>query len=86
MSVGKSKHYPYLTLCVQVSSAAKDLLEKGVREQDKDVSACLETTWPDLLELELKKKVFVNVPLNFEPPNGLRLPVNELLAELFVMS
>jgi hypothetical protein len=66
---------------------AKDLLEKGVREQEKDVSACLETSWSLLLQLELKKKVFVNVPLNFEPPEeGLKLPQNELLSELFVFS
>jgi hypothetical protein len=69
-----------------VSAAAKDLLEKGVREQEKDVSAVLETNWTDLLELELKKKVFVNVPLNHEQPDGLRLPINELLSELFVIA
>ncbi len=71
----------------QVSSAAKDLLEKGVRDQgEKDVSACLETTWSDLLQLELKKKVFVNVPLNFEHAHGLKLPQNELLSELFAIA
>jgi hypothetical protein len=44
-----------------MNAAAKGLLEKGVREQqgEKDVSACLETTWSELLQLELKKKVFV---------------------------
>ena len=70
----------------QVSSAAKDLLEKGVREQEKDVSACLETSWSDLLQLELKKKVFVNVPLNFAHAHGLKLPQNELLSELFAIA
>ncbi len=71
-----------------MSSAAKNLLEKGVRDQgEKDVSACLETSWSDLLQLELKKKVFVYVPLNFAAhAHGLKLPQNELLSELFAIS
>ena len=36
-----------------------------------DVSASLETTADDLFETELKKKVFVNVPINFKEKGSL---------------
>ena len=40
--------------------------------QEMDVSASLETTAEDLFETELKKKVFVNVPINFQEKDALK--------------
>lgn len=47
------------------------------------MSASLETTWADLMDTELKKKVFVNVPVNWEPPNGLKFAKDDFLSEIF---
>ena len=63
---------------------AKDLLEKGVKEQEKELF--LDKTFSDLMETELKKKVFVNVPINPDPPTGFQLPKNEFLSEIFAFS
>jgi len=70
-------------LLPEVSTVAKDLFEKGVREQEMDVSASLETTAEDLFETELKKKVFVNVPINFKAPDGFKFPSEDYLSEIF---
>jgi len=67
----------------QVSTAAKELIEKGVREQELDISAVLETTWIDLFEKETKKKVFPNVPINWEQPDGLKFAKDDLLSQIF---
>merc|ERR1711874_366218 len=69
----------------QVSAVAKQLL-KGVGDQEADVSASLETTWQDMMDIELKRKVWINVPLNFERPAGLKLPKEDVLSEMFTMS
>jgi len=73
-------------LLPSVSSVAKDLVDKGLKESEKDLSESLETTTSDLLDVELKKKVFVNVPLNWEPPNGLRLASNDFLSTLVAIA
>lgn len=69
----------------QVRTAAKDFLEKGLREQEMDVSALLETSWSEMMELETKKKVFPNVPINWEIPNGLLMAKDDILSEIFQM-
>jgi len=66
----------------EVSSVARDLVEKGVRESEKDMSSSLETGYADLMEAELKKKVFVNVPVTWESPTGLRVK-GDLFSQLF---
>ena len=48
----------------QVSTTAKELIEKGLRENELDVSALLEKK--EMFEKETKKKVFANVPINCE--------------------
>jgi len=67
----------------EVSSTARDLLEKGVKESEKDLSATLEINYSDLMDIELKKKVFVNVPLTWESPLGLKHAKDDLFSELF---
>jgi len=67
----------------QVSSVAKDLIEKGVRETELDVSALLETTWQEMLEIETKKKIFANVPINWEAPDGVKMHKDDLWSEVF---
>jgi len=67
----------------QVSQAAKELMEKGLREQELDIAPMLETDWMEAMETEAKKKVFPNVPINWEEPNGLKPPKDNLLLEIF---
>eukprot|EP00092_Neocalanus_flemingeri_P008296 GFUD01008943.1.p1 GENE.GFUD01008943.1~~GFUD01008943.1.p1 ORF type:complete len:538 (-),score=176.06 GFUD01008943.1:19-1632(-) len=67
----------------QVSTAAKDLIEKGVRENELDVSALLETTWQEMFEKETKKKVFANVPTNWEAPDGLKMSKDDIWSQIF---
>ena len=66
-----------------MGSAAKDLLERGVREEERKLPDVLETNWSDLMEIEFKKKIFVNVPVNFEAPDGLKMAKNDMLSEIF---
>jgi len=73
-------------LLPSVSSVAKDLVDKGVKETEKDLSDLLETTHADIMDTELKKKVFVNVPINWEPPNGLQAKSNDFLSEIVLMA
>jgi len=65
-----------------VSSAAKELMEKGLREQELDISSMLEVDWVEAMEAEAKKKVFPNVPINWEEPDGLK-PRKESFLEIF---
>ena len=65
-----------------VSSAAKELMEKGLREQELDISSMLEVDWVEAMEAEAKKKVFPNVPINWEEPDGL-IPRKESFLEIF---
>ena len=67
----------------QVSQAAKELMEKGLREQELDISPMLETDWMEAMETEGKKKVFPNVPINWEEPDGLKPSKDNLLLEIF---
>jgi len=71
-------------LLPQVSSVAKNLL-KGIGEQEADVSKSLETTWQEMMEVELKRKVWINVPINFEKPEGINLPKHEVLNQIFTI-
>ena len=66
-----------------MSAAAKDLFERGVREEERKLADVLETNWSDLMDIELKKKIFVNVPVNFESPDGLKMAKSDFLSELF---
>ena len=52
----------------QVSQAAK-FINKLQPQMEWTISAQLEHSFEDMMETELKKKVFVNVPLTFERPN-----------------
>jgi len=69
-----------------VSTAAKDLIEKGVKERELDISALLETDWSDLMDTETKKKIFPNVPINWEQPNGLKMAKGDILSEIFAFA
>jgi len=68
----------------QVSCVAKNLL-KGVGEQEADVSKSLETTWQEMMEVELKRKVWINVPINFEKPQGILLCKDDVLSQIFTI-
>jgi len=66
-----------------VSSEANMLIEKGIREDEKDIADALENKAADMMEAELKKKVFVNVALNWEEPVGLKFKKDDFLSEVF---
>ena len=50
-----------------------------------NIAEYLETTYEDMFSTEAKKKIFVNVPLTFERPNGLAFPKNDVLSNHFVI-
>merc|ERR1719410_3319595 len=66
----------------QVSSVAKDLVEKGLREMELDFSSYLETNYQELFEKETKKKIFANVPVNWEMPIGLKMPKDDIFSQI----
>ena len=66
----------------QVSSVAKDLIEKGLREMELDFSSHLETTYQELFEKETKKKIFTNVPVNWELPDGFKMPKDDIFSQI----
>ena len=66
----------------QVSQVARDLVEKGLREMELDFSSHLETTFQDLFEKETKKKIFENVPVNWEMPIGLKMAKDDIFSQI----
>ena len=66
----------------QVSSVAKDLIEKGLRVMELDVESHLETNYEDLFEKETKKKIFDAVPVNWEMPDGLKMAKDDIISQI----
>ena len=66
----------------QVSQMAK-FIDKQLPQIEWDITQHLELTMEDMMSIEYKKKVFVNVPLTFERPNGCKFPKNDLVTEYF---
>ena len=66
----------------QVSQMAK-FINKQLPQIEWDMSQYLEISMEDMMNTEYKKKVFVNVPLTFERPNGLKFPRQDIVAEHF---
>ena len=48
-----------------------------------DLSEFLEVSMEEMMAAETRKKVFVNVPLTFERPAGLRAAKGDLTAKYF---
>jgi len=72
-------------LLPQVSTVARNLL-KGIGEQEADVSKSLETTWQEMMDVELKRKVWINVPINFVKPDGiLHSKDYDVLSQIFTI-
>jgi len=69
----------------QVSSVAKDLIEKGLREMELDFSSHLETTYQEMFEKETKKKIFTNVPVNWELPDGIKLAQDDIFSQIIAV-
>ena len=69
-----------------MSSAARDLFGKGIREKEKDMSAVLENTLQDSINTELKRKISDTVALNWEAPDGLKFAKDDFLSEIFVFA
>jgi len=70
----------------EVSIAAKELINKGIKDTDKDVSAVLEKTMEDYMTSEVKRNISEKVPLNWEEPVGLKFAKDDLLSEIFDFS
>jgi len=66
----------------QVSQMAK-FINKQLPQIEWDLTQYLEITMEDMMSTEYKKKVFVNVPLTFERPNGLKFQKQDIVAEHF---
>ena len=66
----------------QVSSVARDLIEKGLRVMELDVESHLETNYEDLFEKETKKKIFDAVPVNWEMPDGLKMAKDDIFSQI----
>ncbi len=77
---------PQVSQSVKVMSARLKLpLEQRV---EWDLSEYLEIGMPDMMSEECKKKIFVNVPLNFERPIGLTFAKDgaEVVSKYFKMA
>ncbi|TRY61909.1 hypothetical protein TCAL_13364 [Tigriopus californicus] len=68
----------------QVSQVAKTMFKK-LPEMEWDLSQYLDITIDDMMTVETKKTIFVNVPLNFERPTGLKFPKNDLTDQIFAL-
>lgn len=70
----------------QVSSVAKDLIEKGLREMELDFASHLENSYEEMFEKETKKKIFTNVPVNWEMPDGLKMKNDDIFSQIIDIS
>ena len=68
----------------QVAQAAK-FISKKLPEMEYDLSEFLEFTMDGMFAVETRKKIFVNVPLTFERPTGMKFAKtgNELTGKYF---
>ena len=66
----------------QVSQMAK-FINKQLPQIEWDLTQYLELTMEDMMNTEYKKKVFVNVPLTYERPDGLKFPKNDVTEDYF---
>ena len=66
-------------------AAAAKFISKKLPEMEWDLGEYLELGWDDMLRVETKKKIFVNVPLTFERPSekGLAFQKGDLSSECF---
>ena len=70
----------------QVSAVAKDLVEKGLREMELDFASHLENSYEEMFEKETKKKIFTNVPVNWEMPDGLKMKADDIFSQIIDVS
>ena len=73
-------------LLPQVSSVAKDLIEKGLREMELDFASHLENSYEEMFEKETKKKIFTNVPVNWDSPDGLKMKTDDIFSQIVDIS
>ena len=66
----------------QISQMAK-FINKQLPQMEWDLTQYLEITMEDMMSTEYKKKVFVNVPLTYERPLGVKFPKNDAVSEYF---
>ena len=67
----------------QVSQSAK-FINKNLPTMEWNLEDYLEITPEDMFAIEAKKKIFVNVPLTFERPQGCAFAKDDILSNLFV--
>ena len=66
----------------QVAQSAK-FINKSLPQMEWNIEDYLEISPEDMFNSEVKKKVFVNVPLTFEKPIGCAFPKNDLVSVYF---
>ncbi len=63
---------------------AAKFLNRPLPEMEWNVSDYLEITMEEMMGKETKKRIFVNVPLTFDRPNGLKFSKqDDLVSEFF---
>ena len=78
---GNSQEFIHSSV-LQVAAAAKKLCSR-LPSMEFDLSEFLEVSMEEMMAAETRKKVFVNVPLTFERPTGLRAAKGDLTAKYF---
>lgn len=68
----------------QVAQSAKALMKK-LPEMEFDLSEFLEFGMDEMFHVEARKKIFVNVPLTFERPAGMKFAKMDLTGKYFQM-
>merc|ERR1719510_1038190 len=66
----------------QVAQAAK-FINKNLPQMEWNLEDYLEISQDDMFATEAKKKIFVNVPLTFERPIGVKFPKFDVLDNYF---
>ena len=69
----------------QVAAAAKKLCSR-LPSMEFDLSEFLEVSMEEMMAAETRKRVFVNVPLTFERPQGLRAAKGDLTSKYFKLA
>jgi hypothetical protein len=61
-------------------------INKPLPQMEWNLADFLEVTMSDMLQKETKKKIFVNVPLTFDRPDGLKFSTGDLMSQNFEFS
>lgn len=58
-------------------------INKPLPQMEWNLADFLEVTMSDMLQKETKKRIFVNVPLTFDRPDGFKFPNEDAMSQNF---